>query len=285
MESLNGELLATVSHELRSPLAAIKGYAATLLRHEHRISRQERHEFLLAIYAASDRLAEVIDSLLEMSELETGTIELERTAVNITHLVREAVTVAAQSLEGSDPTNGILPVQQPTFALHLENRSGWSDQDELIIEADQGRLREVLDRLLKNAIMHAPESGMIDITVCSILASDDLQQSPLSSRERATKITHMLRRTQQVVVIGVHDNGAGISAQHLTRIFEPFYRVDTRLTRETHGLGLGLAICRSIIELHHGLLWVESEAEKGSTFYVCLPRDGASEQNTMSRQS
>src|SRR5438128_8871299 len=77
MELLKAELLATVSHELRSPLASIKGYAATLLRHERRISREERHEFLLAITQASDRLAGVIDRLLEMSQLETGDITIE----------------------------------------------------------------------------------------------------------------------------------------------------------------------------------------------------------------
>ena len=68
MELLKAELLATVSHELRSPLASIKGYAATLLRHEHRIARDERHEFLVAIKEASDRLATLIDRLLEMSQ-------------------------------------------------------------------------------------------------------------------------------------------------------------------------------------------------------------------------
>src|SRR5947207_12803368 len=77
MELLKAELLATVSHELRSPLASIKGYAATLLRHERRISREERHEFLVAIAAASDRLERSIDRLLEMSQLETGTLSIE----------------------------------------------------------------------------------------------------------------------------------------------------------------------------------------------------------------
>src|SRR5262249_8933590 len=77
MEPLKAELLATVSHELRSPLASIQGYAATLLRHERCISREERHKFLLAITEASDRLAGVIDRLLEMSPLETGDITIE----------------------------------------------------------------------------------------------------------------------------------------------------------------------------------------------------------------
>ena len=78
MELFKAELLATVSHELRSPLASVKGYAATLLRHERRISREERHEFLLAIKEASDRLEAVIDRLLEISQLETAGITIQR---------------------------------------------------------------------------------------------------------------------------------------------------------------------------------------------------------------
>ena len=90
MELLKAELLATVSHELRSPLASIKGYAATLLRHERRISREERHEFLVAIAAASDRLERSIDRLLEMSQLETGTLSIECSPVDVVRLAHEA---------------------------------------------------------------------------------------------------------------------------------------------------------------------------------------------------
>src|SRR5947207_13300941 len=96
MELLKAELLATVSHELRSPLASIKCYAATLLRHERRISREERHEFLVALVAASDRLERSIDRLLEMSQLETGTLTIECSPVDAVRLAHEAITAAQQ---------------------------------------------------------------------------------------------------------------------------------------------------------------------------------------------
>jgi len=92
MELFKAELLATVSHELRSPLASVKGYAATLLRHERRSSREMRHEFLLAIKEASDRLEAVIDRLLEISLLETGGITIGCSCVNLAYLVGEAIT-------------------------------------------------------------------------------------------------------------------------------------------------------------------------------------------------
>src|SRR5215467_536604 len=86
MELLKAELLGTVSHELRSPLASIKGYAATLLRHERRISREERHQFLLAITEASDRLEVIIQRLLEVSQLETSEAAIERSPVDMKYL-------------------------------------------------------------------------------------------------------------------------------------------------------------------------------------------------------
>src|SRR5438067_13332808 len=94
MELLKAELLATVSHELRSPLASVKGYAATLLRHERRISREERHEFLLAITEASDRLAVVIDRLLEISQLDTDAITMKPSTVDLVYLVRDGFTAS-----------------------------------------------------------------------------------------------------------------------------------------------------------------------------------------------
>ncbi len=271
MALLSSELLATVSHELRSPLASIKGYTTTLLRHERRISREERHEFLMAIHEASDRLTAVINSLLEMSELESGTIKLEYTTVDINHLLREAIMVAETRSRGSK--NGKDPFSQPhpTFIIHAG--AFYKEQpNTLMIEADPDRLREVLDHLVQNAVLHASKGGTVDVTIQMLNASDDLKQFPLFSRETERNIAAVQQGDRPVVVIGVHDTGQGIPVEHLPYIFDPFYRIDTRLIRETNGLGLGLTICRRIIELHHGLLWAESENGKGSTFYLCLPQ-------------
>src|SRR2546428_7464604 len=153
MKLLKAELLATVSHELRSPLASIKGYATTLLRRERRISREERHEFLLAMAAASDRLERIIDRLLKLSQLESGTMSIERSPVDVVHLADEAITAVEQYTSTQFPGHF-------TFHLHLKDAAGILTRKEPLIMADPSRLREVLDNLLENAINYSPEGGV-----------------------------------------------------------------------------------------------------------------------------
>ncbi len=279
MELLKAELLATVSHELRSPLASVKGYAATLLRHERRISREERHEFLFAIKEASDRLEAVIDRLLEISQLETGGITIERSSVDLAYLVREAITSIERRLEGPGREASIPDGQSRyTFTLHLQDRYGMPTRDEPIIQADRNRLREVLDNLLENAIKYSPEDGMIDVVVRPLVASGLASRSRTiagnKDHDTKTNMPPSVPRSRRMVEICVRDHGIGIPADHLERIFDRFHRVDTRLTREVNGIGLGLAICKRIVELHGGKIWAESEIGTGSAFHVWLPMEG-----------
>ena len=279
MELLKAELLATVSHELRSPLASIKGYAATLLRHERRISREERHEFLLAINEASDRLEVVIDRLLEVSQLETGTIALDHASVNLAHLAHEAIISLEERLaEPQDDDRLNSEAKRFTFTVRAEDAQGRQTSEEPIIQADRLRLREVLDNLLENAINYSPEGGTVEVVIRSVLTQSRKEQSAtLSDREsRAKNAISMyptLRRDQRMMEICVRDSGIGIPSGQLKAIFDRFHRVDTRLTREVNGLGLGLAICKHIVELHNGMIWAESEFGKGSTFHVWLPME------------
>src|SRR5947209_12536879 len=254
MELLKAELLATVSHELRSPLASIKGYAATLLRHESRISREERHEFLVAIAAASDHLERIIDRLLEISQLETRTKSIQRSPVDVVRLAHEAIIAAEQQ------TSTQLPGH---FSIHLrlKDAAGVPTQREPLIMADPRRLREVLDHLLENAMNYSPEGGVIDVVVYPV-------QVLLPQGSALTRM----------VEICVCDYGLGIPPEHLERIFDRFHRVDTRLTREVNGLGLGLTICKHIIELHSGTIWAESCPSGGSALHVRLPM-GEEEKN------
>ena len=261
MELLKAELLGTVSHELRSPLASIKGYAATLLRHERRLSREERHQFLLAINEASDRLEIIIERLLEMSQLDTKAIGLACSPVDVARLAQEAMTAAEQRVVTQHP-------DRFRFMLRVEKFDGMPASAVPLILADPRRLREVLDNLLENAIKYSPDGGTVTVLICP--AEPDKVPGSLSiiSREDARQLNNVLPRMLEICVI---DAGIGIPTEHLERIFDRFQRVDMRLTREVNGLGLGLAISRHIVEMHGGMIWAESPDQGGSIFHMLLP--------------
>jgi signal transduction histidine kinase len=269
-KALVTELLATLSHELRSPLATIKAYTATLLRRERRISRAERHEFLLAIERATDHLEVVIDHLLEMAALETGTLALEKSTVNLVRLVREAISAVER--RGADG-------EQPHRTLHFQFEDrGSAPGDDVFIEADSHLLRKARGQLLENAVTYSPEGGAIHVVLRTVSPADRAARSdiaPQVSSGRGGLTMPMLSGLpdeQEWIEISIRDEGPGMAVGHLPRVFDPFYRVDTRLSREANGLGIGLAICKRIVELHGGVIWVESTVGGGSTFYVQLPR-------------
>ena len=153
--------------------------------------------------------------------------------------------------------------------------------------ADPRRLREVLDNLLENALNYSPEGGVIDVVVQPVQAllpagkfskrvrkAEALPESDDAYIER-TDVQPAGQKLRQMVEICVCDHGLGIPDEHLDRVFDRFHRVDTRLTREVNGLGLGLTICKHIVELHDGLIWAASCPSGGSAFHVRLPVDGA----------
>jgi len=269
--ALVAELLATMSHELRTPLATIKAYAATLLQPRRSISRAERRAFLLAIEQASDHLEVIIDHLLEMASLETGTLMLELSTVNLAQLIRGAISAVERRAEAE------RMAASRRIRLHLEDQ-GSAPVDGIFIEADHERLRKVLGQLLENAIAYSPEGGTVDVSLRVVSPTARAERSDLPPQAGAGLGSQTmptlsdLPDEQEWVEISVCDEGLGIAAEHLERIFDPFYRVDTRLAREVNGLGIGLAMCKRIVELHGGAIWVESTVGTGSTFHVRLPR-------------
>ena len=266
MELLKAELLGTVSHELRSPLASIKGYAATLLRHERRLEREERHQFLLAINEASDRLEVIIERLLEVSQLETNQVTIQRSPVDVAHLAGEAIAAIEERVKARLSGHFV-------FHLQLESTDGTPSSSVPLILADPRRLREALDNLLENAINYSPDGGLVNVTIRPVVQVHPAGQEGNGSHTREEEGQAKARPMLEVCVA---DHGQGIPVAHLERIFDRFHRVDTRLTRETSGLGLGLTICKRIVELHGGIIWAENRpGGRGSAFYVRLPIEEA----------
>jgi signal transduction histidine kinase len=266
IELLKAELLTTVSHELCGPLASIKGYAATLLRYHQRLSPEECDEFLMAISGASTRLEHIIEQLLETSQLETKTIPIAVAPVNLTYLVREAIT-AAERYGGSEQMNYRMPSPQHnvTYASSIEQEEKTLADRSMLVQGDRRLLRNMLDALLENAAHYSPYEGQVEIGIRTHRSQQTLTDLlPLHLQHSSYPLP--------LVEIWVKDRGRGIPTEHLPYIFDRFYRVDTGLTREVNGLGLGLSMCKRIVELHEGMIWGESSVGKGSIFHILLPQ-------------
>lgn len=257
-DQLKAELLGSVSHELRSPLATIKGYAETLARHERRLTREERLEFLGAISGASDRLGDVIERLLLLSRLESGDEELELTPVDMGRLAQEAALSIREGVRA-----------RVSLVISGSSDNGRESAPPLAL-GDPRRLREALDALIDNALKYTQDDGHVEIQVRgarTIIPGLLGAKGALDRDERRTES----RGERRYIEVIVSDDGQGIPHESQPYIFDAFHRVETGLTRAVEGLGLGLAICKRIVMMSHGQLWVESAPGVGSVFHMLLP--------------
>jgi len=218
-------MLFRISHELKTPVALIKGYASTLRRDDVHWDQETTRESLAIIEEESDRLHRLIDNLLEASRIQAGTLRLELGDVFIPNL-------AAKTVER-------FQIQTTSHKLELSFPAGFPP-----VLADEERLQEVLYNLISNAIKYSPNGGTIRVS--GKVQGDHVQ-------------------------VSVSDQGQGIPSDKQSRLFEPFYRIDSSLGRRTQGVGLGLFLCKAIVEGHGGRIWVESIPGKGSTFRFTLP--------------
>lgn len=225
-EELKSTFISIISHELRTPVALIKGYAETLRRDDARWDPATVRDSLDVIVEESDRLAELIDNLLDASRLQAGALRL-----NVADVALDQLATRLVEKFRTQTTRHTLKVDFPP--------------DFPVILGDETRLTQVLSNLLGNAIKYAPRGG--DITVRGLIKPS-------------------------AVLLGVSDQGEGIAAPDLPRVFDRFYRVDSALTKRVKGTGLGLYLAKAVIEAHNGRIWAESEPGAGTTFWVSLPR-------------
>lgn len=226
-EEMKNTFVSVITHELKTPVSLIKGYASTLRRDDAQWDSATMRESLTVIEEEADRLNALVDNLLDASRVQAGVLQLELGDVDLPGL-------AARLVEGFK-----LQTKRHTFQLDFPTNfpPAWGDSE---------RLRQVLNNLISNAIKYSPDGGMIRIG-----GWQDLQR--------------------QMLTIYVADQGIGIPAPEQERLFQRFYRVDSSLRRKTQGAGLGLFLCKAIIEAHNGRIWVRSEPGKGSTFFITLP--------------
>lgn len=246
------ELLATLSHEFRTPLTVIDGYTSMLLSQRPHLEAFEQDEFLQMIRQAGRRLEKLMAQLFEIVQLEAGIIELSLSPVDLPLLMREVIKEAERQVP--EPLYGRF-----TFELQCRDAQGNQIQELPPVKGDQQRLRQILLHLLENAIRYSPTGGRIDVI------ARPAQEGGNKSRQGSP------HDSLPCAELCVCDFGMGIADTHLERIFEPFYRVDSGLTRQSNGLGLGLTVCKHLVNLHQGQIWAESCPNGGSVFHVWLP--------------
>jgi len=238
VERTQRDFVANVSHELRTPLTSISGYVETLLDHEASLSPQAR-EFLSTILKNATRMNRLTEDLLVMARVESSEQELHPAPIPADVLVRDAV----QAMSGLvQDTEAILEIGEITTA-------------EVI--ADTDAILQVLSNLIENGIKYGQARNE---SFSRILVSAREVSEPNGSFGPGA------------VEFSVRDFGSGIASEHLSRIFERFYRVDKARSRESGGTGLGLAIARHMVQTHGGSIRAESELNAGSTFIFTLPK-------------
>lgn len=230
LEQVRTEFLGNVSHELRTPIFTIQGFLETLI--DGAVDDPEvRDEFLQKALANVIRLQSLLNDLIEISHIESGSMKMSFREFDLLDLARRTVADLADRAE----TEGVH--------LHLET-SGSTPDGHVYVYGDRRRIEQVVLNLIENGIKYNRPGGRTTIAV-------DGQSDG--------------------AVVSVSDEGEGIPAEHLDRIFERFYRVDSARSRQVGGSGLGLAIVKHIVEAHRSRVEVESVVGEGTTFSFRLP--------------
>jgi two-component system phosphate regulon sensor histidine kinase PhoR len=235
LEQIRRDFVANVSHELKTPLTAIRGMIETILD-DPGMPLDVRQRFLERIEEQSQRQSALVTDLLTLSRLESERPRSERGRVDLRALVSASVRRLAPAAEG----------KQIRLTTELGDRS-------LRVVGDEEDLRQMVDNLIDNAVKYTPERGRVRIT---------LQELPVAEDGTAR------------CVLEVADTGIGIEPRHQERIFERFYRVDKARSRELGGTGLGLSIVKHVAKDSGGSVSLESTPGIGSSFRVELPLSG-----------
>ncbi|TKJ30117.1 MAG: hypothetical protein CEE40_06200 [Chloroflexi bacterium B3_Chlor] len=232
------DFVANVSHDLKTPLTSIQGFSQAILDGAA-ADEGARRRAAQVIHEEADRMARLVDDLLDLARIEAGQIVMARDSVALSQLLQECTEKMA------------LCAEQGEVTLEAESDEG------LVVKADRDRLAQVIHNLLDNALKHTPAGGRISLAARTVL---EAVGKPGRQRGGVAEIT-------------VSDTGAGIPAEDLSRVFERFYRGDKSRTKEGRGAGLGLAIAREIILAHGGDIRAESVVGLGTKFTITLPQD------------
>ena len=226
-------VLSNVSHDLRTPITAIRGYAELMISAQDNLSLEQRNSYLSNIVRRSEQMERIVSDIMELTRMESSDSDFHFTSVSIAEMLDELVVMYSMDLENSEKH----------LSLDLPSR------DSLIVKADPAKLSRVFENLISNAINYTGPQAEISVKAW-----------------RSGDVSHIVT---QKIHITVEDNGIGIPEQDLPRIFDRFYRAQNSGVN-IKGTGLGLAIVKLICDKHDAEITVKSTLGKGTTFEVIM---------------
>jgi len=236
------EFLANMSHELRTPLNHIVGFTELVVDKRFGNLNESQEEYLQDVLNSSRHLLELINDILDLSKVEAGKLELRPTIVKLRDLL----------------DSSLIMVKEKALKHEIQLSNSLNGIPDTII-ADERKLKQIIYNLLSNAVKFTPDGGQVKISAVRYSNGDELVSAADNGESSS-------------IMISVSDTGIGINSNDLQHIFKPFEQVETSKSRKFQGTGLGLSLTKSLVELHGGKIWVESEGKgKGSTFSFTLP--------------
>jgi signal transduction histidine kinase len=251
VDRLKEEFLSMISHELKTPLTPIKGFSQMLLMPKYAGETTPRQRKAIgSIIANVSSLEKIVNDVLDVYKFELGQLSITRCNIEIESFIRDILVNA----------NLLLAEKMIKLAVHIKTVPG------LNVNCDPMRIQQVLINLIRNAVDFVPKNGQIAIIVEEMNKRRDVAVAN-DKEQQAVE-----RDYQNWVMISVEDNGSGIPLDKIDNLFKKFYQVDTSLTRTHPGTGLGLAVCKGIIESHGGIIWVDKNFINGTSVKFILPK-------------
>jgi len=234
------EFISNMSHELKTPLNSIIGFSTVILEGMAGNVNDDQKEYLGYVVESGKTLLDSVTRILELSEVDAGDMKLDLSRFSLRQLLEQSIRLFREkALKHS-----------LTLSAHIPEEID-------LVTADQGKIKHVLANLLSNALKFTPDGGSVTVRARKFLSS------PPMGKGNGGGIPF--------VEISVADTGIGMSEQDLSRLFQPFEQLEPPLTKKYTGMGSGLYLCKSLVEIHGGRIWAESGPGKGSRFLFSIP--------------
>jgi two-component system cell cycle sensor histidine kinase PleC len=245
------EFLANMSHELRTPLNAIIGFSEALLSGVYGPMNEKHREYLRDILLSGENLLGLINDILDLSRIESGSMDLDEREFSLRELIRSACGIFGEKLSS----------HSMTLECHVE------DGLDLVV-ADQRKLKQVIVNLLSNAIKFSPDEGVI-----SVLARRVHGSRPATGGDKAGHEISSGGHAPEAdfVEVSVSDTGIGIAKEDISKLFQPFRQLESPYQKRYGGTGLGLFLTKRLVELHGGRISVDSGESAGTRVTVSIP--------------